>query len=85
MKDTIIVIRKLIETEATSSAKGVERLAGPLSGARRTEYDHRRNYQEVAGRKRPPIPENVLLQRTQSASRERISLRKRSGNQRCSV
>ena len=38
MKGTIIVIRKLITTEATSSAKGVERLAGPLSGARRNRY-----------------------------------------------
>ena len=38
MKDTIIVIRKLITTGATSSAKGVERLARPLSGARRNSY-----------------------------------------------
>lgn len=42
MKDTIIIIRKLIETEATSSAKGVERLAGPLSGVRRNSYESNR-------------------------------------------
>ena len=52
MKDTIIVIRKLTATEVTSSAKGVERLAVPLSGVERTEYDRRRNHQGEALRQR---------------------------------
>lgn len=44
MKDTIIFIRKFITTEATSSAKGVERFAGLLSGARRNSYGTERLY-----------------------------------------
>lgn len=45
LKKTISTMNKRELAEmATSSAKGVERLAGPLPGARRTEYDRRRNH-----------------------------------------